>query len=310
MAKTLKVRTEELLLSCLKHSEWIDDALYSYSDSLLDMVAENTRSAKELEALTRLVSKYATYLPPEFCSRNFEWTQQDKIDELASIKAHLVYTLSENYDGIPFTSHQRIKTLESFMEKIWRRGSTPLKAEDDLKDLIALRFIPAGRTADEYVDICYLFFEMIVDCLQKNYGFRPVPGVTKGTAGFDIMKFDPSYMYIPSKIPFGCTHILQGKDYIRTPKENGYQGLQISLYSPQRDLYIEVQVKTQIMFENSEYFESSHDEAYKGVNGQAEIGDKLFDGFDLRQLNNLHGFHSRDGKRFVDNLGLIVPRSF
>ena len=79
MPKTLKARTEELMLGCLSTSEWADEALYQYTDKLLDMTAEIPRSARELEALTRLGSQYAMYLPPEFCSDNFEWTENSSI---------------------------------------------------------------------------------------------------------------------------------------------------------------------------------------------------------------------------------------
>ena len=303
--KTLKARTEELLLNCLKENEWFDTALYSYSNQLLDMTVDTPRSGKELEALTRLVSQYALYLDPIYCSEDFEWTEREKLDELSDIKLTLSFNLSERFPNVPFTSYLRIKTLESFMEKVWRKGSTPSKAEDDLKDLVAFRFVLSGRTPDEFVQECYLFFELIVSYLDE-FGFKPVPSAVKGTKGFDRTLFN-EYIYIPDSIPENCFYIQKGKDYIRNPKTNGYQGLQISLYSPQRGMYIEVQVKTQIMLENSEYFESAHI-TYKGEGGLAEVGEKLFDGKDLRDFNCLHGFHSRDGEKFVDYLGILTPR--
>lgn len=305
MRKNLKARTEELLLYYLSSNEWIDDALYAYSNKLLNMMLEGSCS-KELEAMARLISKYASYLDPAYCRPNFEHTQPDRLDGLTHIKQSLESTLASNYPGVPFTSRSRIKTLESFQEKIWRKGSTPSKAESDLKDLVAFRFILGGRKSAEYVQECYLFFETIIDSLVDEYGFIPIPGETKGTA--DSYNFDSEIVYIPKEIPADCKYIQHCKDYIRTPKENGYQGLQMSLYSSQRELYIEVQTKTLIMYENSEYFESSHDTVYKGSSGMVES--RLFDKFDLRNLNNLHGFHSRDGKNFVDYLGLITPRSF
>jgi len=310
MTKTLKSRTEELLLDCLTSYEWVDEALFNCSDKLLDMINKVPRSAKEIESMARLLSKYASYLDPTFCSKNFATaTQQAKFDELTSIKQSLECAVADDFSEIPFASRARIKTLESFDEKIWRKGSTPSKAESDLKDMIAFRMIIGGRTAKEYVPECYYFFDTLVECLIEEHGFKPVPGSTKGTEGFDPANFDPEFLYIPEEIPKDCKYIHLGKDYIRTPKANGYQGLQLSLYSPQRELYVEIQTKTQIMFENSEFFESSHDDVYKG--GETGVVDsRLFDGFDLRRLNNLHGFHSRDGKRFVDHLGLIVPRSF
>ena len=311
MAKTLKSRTEELLLDCLTSFEWIDEALITCSNTLLDMINEFPRSSRELEAMARLLSKYASYLDPAFC-KNSECTamqQQAKFEDLADVKQSLECAVSEDFPEVPFTSRARIKTLESFDEKIWRKGSTPSKAESDLKDMIAFRQILGGRTAKEYVNECYYFFDTSVRCLIEDYGFKPVPGPTKGTNGFNPANFDPDFLYIPEKVPADCKYIHLGKDYIRTPKANGYQGLQLSLYSPQRELYVEIQTKTQIMFENSEFFESSHDDVYKGAGGIVD-GGRLFDGVDLRMLNNLHGFHSRDGKHFVDHLGLIVPRSF
>lgn len=310
MAKLLKIKTEELLLCCLSSYSWIDQALYAYSDRLLDIIGETSKSTKDLEALVRLISTYTTYLNPTLCSKNFEWTQQAKIDELEKIKVFLECELSKEFKKVPFCSNQRIKSLESFMEKIWRKGSTPSKAESDLKDLIAFRFILAGRTAEEYVYECYLFIDSIINHLMYNYDFKPIPGIVKATEGFDMSNFDPEFVHIPKKIPKGMKHLSIIKDYIRNPKINGYQGLQISLYSPKRNLYVEVQVKTQIMFENAEFFESSHCDSYKAIQGLAGIEHKLFDNYDLRNLNNLHGFHSRNGKNFIDNLGLIVPRSF
>lgn len=308
MAKTLKSRVEEVLLNSLSSFEWVDESFFDCSDKLLDMINEIPRSAKELESMARLLSKYATYLDPRFCSENFECTQQAKFEDLTDIKQSLEDALQDEFSNIPFASRRRIKTLESFDEKIWRKGSTPTKAESDLKDMIALRFILGGRRADEYVPECYMVMDTLVDCLTTECGFKPVPDALKGTDGFDPSKFDPEFIYIPENVPADCKYNGLYKDYIRNPKANGYQGLQLSFFSPTRNLYVEVQTKTEIMYENSEFFESSHDDVYKG--GDAGGGSRLFEGIDLRQFNNLHGFHSRDGKHFVDHLGLIVPRSF
>jgi len=312
MAKTLKSRVEEVLLNSLSSFEWVDEAFFDCSDRLLDMINEIPRSAKELESMARLLSTYSTYLDPRFCSENFECTQRAKIDDLTDIKKALETALQDDFSNIPYASRRRIKTLESFDEKVWRKGSTPTKAESDLKDMIAFRFILGGRRADEYVNECYLVMDSLVDSLTTECGFKPVHGPLKGTEGFDPSKFDPEFIYIPPSVPADCKYADLYKDYIRNPKANGYQGLQLSFYSPTRNLYIEVQTKTQIMYENSEFFESSHDDVYKGgaTGGIVETGSRLFESIDLRRFNNLHGFHSRDGKHCIDHLGLIVPRSF
>jgi hypothetical protein len=92
---------------------------------------------------------------------------------------------------------------------------------------------------------------------------------------------------------------VKAKDYISTPKSNGYQSIQSSLYSPSLGVYLEIQVKTLIMHHNSDYFESSHDQVFKPDTDEV---------FDYRRFNNLHGFHSRDGKSFSDRIGLFSPR--
>ena len=294
--KTLKTLTRELLLEKLCNSAWIDEAIYSFTDDLLDMSvrANNPKTANELEALVRLFSQYASYLPPEQCSPTFCNAKQESIDDLSTILNTLYVIIKDSFPDVPFSSDARVKTLEGYEEKIWRNGSTPCRAETNLKDLLALCFVASGRTAEEFVTECFYIFDLVVDYLEKHCQFRVIPhAVTKDTVGFDIAKFDPNIMFVPTQIP-----------------SDGYQGLQVSMYSPQRNMYLEIQIKTLIMQENSKFYESSHEHVYKAVGGTAQVESKLFDGFDLRKLNNLHGFRSRDGEHFIDRLGLILPRFY
>lgn len=312
MATTkLQARTEELLLYCLSNNEWIDAALFEFSKMLLNMsTSETPRSSAELEALARLVSRYAMYLPTRYCSKSYRSTEQQNMEELSTFKTNLEFFLEDSFPHVPFDSNLRVKSVESYFEKAWRSGSTPSKAESNLKDLIALNTILQGRTSAEFINECYFFLDYIVDYFAKNSDFQPIGNpVLKDTGDFDASHFDPNIVYIPTQIP-KCLMLPYAKDYIRTPKYNGHQALQIYLFSPRRQLYIDIHVKTCIMHDNSEYYEASHKQVYKAIGGTAGITSRLFDNYDLTMLNGLFGFRSRDGMRehVQDNLGLIRPR--
>ncbi|MBR2704621.1 MAG: hypothetical protein IKE91_04040 [Clostridia bacterium] len=310
MGKTLQARTEEILLYCLSNNEWVDEALYQYSKLLLDMMIETPRSSKELESLIRLVSQYAMYLPRRFCSQAYQSTEQRNVSELSMFKTNMEFFLEDAFPHVPFKSNLRIKTVESYFEKIWRNGSTPSKAENNLKDLIALNTILMGRTSDEFINECYLFLDYIVDYFGQNSDFRPIgKPVLKDTTEFDASRFDQSIVYIPSQIP-ECKWLQYAKDYIRNPKCTGHQALQIYLYSVRRKLYIDIHVKTYIMHDTSEHYEASHKLVYKAPGGgTANIAGRLFDEYDITLLNGLHGFRSRDGLRehAQDDIGLLKP---
>ncbi len=315
-SKSLQARTEEHLLYCLSNSPWIDQALCTHVDWLLDQATQSTspRTAEELEALARLWSMYYKYLPPRYCSKEYKATGEHKVQELVTIKSNLDFILEDLYPHVPFSSSLRVKSVQSYEEKVWRSESTPSKAEKTLKDLIAMQFILSGRTSDEFVNECYLFMEAVVDYLWKICGFRPLPGKPKDTQDFNAENFNPSIVYVPSpeSIPTGLVYLPYAKNYIITPKGNGHQALQICLYSPQRGIYLDLHFKTEIMHDNSEHFESSHSLVYKAPGGTAHISSRLFDDYDMSLLNGLYGFRSRTGEPspIQDRLGIIIPRFF
>lgn len=301
MKEDFKLQTRDMLVSCLENAEYIDTALLTYADQLLDIDGEN---AKEAENLAMLISQYVNYLDPRHCNpeRVMDNSEQAQLLVLKDIKDDSACMLEEVYPEISFDPFMRIKTLKSYFGKIWKSNSTPsiAIAEDKVRDLLALRFILNGTTAEEYVLDCYRVHDSLIEYIETEYNFKQVLTTTKDTEGFDITNFSPEDIYVPPKelIP-ECKHLAKAKDYIYTPKWNSYQGIQSSLYSPSLNVFLEVQVKTLIMHHNAEYFESSHDEVFKP---------NTVENFDFRRLNNLHGFHSRDGKRYTDRIGLFNPR--
>lgn len=300
MTDNFKLQTRDMLVSCLENHEYIDTALFDYADRLLDIDDDN--NVEEAESLAWLISQYASYLDPRHCDPNrvIDTAEQTQLIVLRDIRDDLSLMLDEAFPEISFDPFMRIKTLRSYFRKIWREDSTPSIAKEKIRDLLAFRFLLNGTTPSEYALDCYLVHDSIIESLEHETDFKQVKTYTKDTAGFDIKNFPPQEIYVPSKdlIP-ECKHLLKAKDYIYTPKWNGYQGIQSSLYSPSLNVFLEVQVKTLIMHHNSDYFESSHDEVFKP---------ETYEEFDYRRFNNLHGFHSRDGKIFTDRIGLFNPR--
>lgn len=302
MNENFKLQTRDMLVKCLEKFEYADTALLTFADQLLDF--DDEENAEEAEALAWLISQYASYLDPRHCDPNrpIDTAEQTQLVVLREIRDELGIVVEEAFPEVSFDPSDRIKTLKSFFRKIWKKGSTPSIARNNLRDLLALCFILNGTTAKEYVHDCYLVHDTIIEYLEEECGFHQVKTYTKDTKDFDITKFSPEYLYVPSEeeIP-ACKYLAKAKDYISTPKTNGYQGIQSSLYSPSLGVYIEIQVKTLIMHHNSDYFESSHDEVFKPEEDEV---------FDYRRFNNLHGFYSRDGKRYTDRIGLFNPRRF
>ena len=306
--KDLKDQAEKLLLDCLGGAEWIDSALYNYAAQLLEMDGSDEEIA-ELESLAWLISQYASYLDPRNCSpttaKGKNVSEQQQLEVLTDILKDLDSTLRENFPHVPFDPYLRVKSLFSYFEKIWRNGSTPTEAKSRVKDLLAFRFVLNGTSAEEYVLECFEFHEAIIQFLTAC-GFHQRKETLKGTDGFDISKFDPEYMYVPDEVIVpNSAALMKAKNYICYPKTNGYQGIQSVLYSPELGIYIEVQVKTLIMLENSDDYESSHEKVYKvDINSQKPKVD------DYRIFNRLHGFRSRDGKNYKDSIGLLRPKFY
>lgn len=145
------------------------------------------------------------------------------------LKAQAVATHSaimEEFPELDFTTICRIKSFESTMDKIKRKGF------DKVYDIHGLKHIIYGvnDSSDEatLTKYCYILKDFIENYYTKK----------------------------------GCNIITERtKDYIQNPKENGYRALHLS--GQKGDRKFETQIKTANMEQIAKYGNANHSEIYK-----------------------------------------------
>ncbi len=107
---------------------------------------------------------------------------------------------------------------------------------------------------------------------NKNVGFEQLADII----AYRIIVPDIKDCYLALGIIHEAYHTIPGyfKDYISTPKGNGYQSLHTAVIGPQNQR-IEVQIRTKQMHEIAEYGLAAH-WAYKQTNGQVSKEGKQF----------------------------------
>lgn len=220
-----------------KRSTSIPDFLRLYEELLIERADEksvlhaNRLAQYRLEISNR---KYLTELKKDFNS--------------------LYLLISKEFPQLNFLIEGRIKSVVSTDRKIVK-SLNENKSLDLLRDTIAFRTLIFGNySANELVDLCYSIMNSIIKYGNSNYILCEADDV-KNVMDVDA---DSSGLTIPKKSKIYLPYQFGVKDYILTPKKNGYQSLHAVFRRQKGGECFEIQVRTFDMHVFAENGEAAH----------------------------------------------------
>lgn len=150
--------------------------------------------------------------------------------------------IASEYPNLHFNLEGRRKSLLSTEKKILRLQSEN-KSLESLRDLFGFRII----IFDNSEELCYNLMGKIIEFNAKK-GFILCEADSKTDISEDCTSESSPFL---AKYQYGI------KDYIATPKKNGYQSLHAIFQDSERN-YFEVQIRTKKMHEISESGDACH----------------------------------------------------
>ena len=259
--------------------------LYSWNN--IPAIAENIGKniAKEFDYSDFLMQSLATQL---IIAANIRKNSECFHDISEQITRATWDIINETYPEIRFSVSFRGK---SFISEIHKRyasicdGNNPI-----IKDLLAVRIIILNETNLTTLKKCYqIFFKIISSLTQLNNRYLDFPLIVSEpdklitNSAFKQEEF-PDILVPEIKFPDNFERVV--KDYMKYPKQNGYQSLHCSFEIPSLSpkyagLNMEIQLRTLQQHEWAEYMNASHSK-YKRA--RSEKMDKIFY-FDPKKVN-------------------------
>jgi (p)ppGpp synthase/HD superfamily hydrolase len=218
------------------------------------------------------------------------------------------------FPDVQFKIELRIKSLLSFDTKLQllqkeaaqdiEQGKRPRELFP--RDVMAFRIIILDRRDNKGVDDCFRIMNALLPFLVANLEciLQPSSG-TVNTVGFEHSKH-PEVIFPSGDISISDEFKMYVKNYVETPKTNGYQALHSVVMETSLNFYFEIQIETQTMFYNST--QTASHEGHKSVK-YADIYDKE-DEFDPSRVNMPGFFYYPDTDILYDYIGLVTPRIF
>lgn len=275
-SKTTKVESADLLRSSLYSQHSTLEVLQDYEQQLratgdFDHIAH---AAKILE-YRKLIT-----------NRKFLAQLRNNFNDLYKM-------IDKGYPHLHFNIIGRRKSLINVEKKINKLMSEG-KSLDLLRDLYGIRIMTFEHSNTKAITTCYsICTEIIEFFLTKGFTLCEADKIT-GTDKFDISKhsgiFVPKKSGIPEKYWYGV------KDYILTPKNNGYQSLHLVFRAPTGECF-EVQIRTFAMHIHAEHGAAEHSD-YK-----TQKYDKHQFTFDRKKIQ-MNGYDITSDGNIVDYIGL------
>lgn len=202
-----------------------------------------------------------------------------------------------------------IISLEDKCNLVLARKSSP-----SVKDSVGFRIILIGKNTEELIASCYHLMDKCIDFFISK-GFNPTDAEkTISTSDFDPKKHPK--VIVPKKTLLKRENRIFVKDYIRNPKNKGYQSLHI-IFVDSQGREFEVQIRTDEMDEYAEYGPAAH-LGYKKIKYKDDdISEESdFSKVDTSQIDiekiSAEGFHvtENEDNPFYDQAGIFVAREF
>lgn len=204
-----------------------------------------------------------------------------------------IYKLIDHeFPEIKFSIDGRRKSLVSVEKKI-NKLLAEERSLDLLRDIYAFRITLFGSNSLELVNKCYKIANAIIEHSLKKGITLCEAEITQGT---EFISTEHPEVIIPKKSGI-IKHFQKGvKDYILTPKQNGYQSLHLLFRATTGECF-EVQIRTFGMHLHAETGDASH-ETYKN---KKYVKQNLE--FDPKKIN-IPGFGVATNGKIFDMIGL------
>lgn len=188
-----------------------------------------------------------------------EITNRKYLTELKKDFNSLYLLISKEFSGLNFLIEGRIKSVVSTDRKIVKNLNEN-KSLDLLRDTIAFRVLIFGNySATELVDYCYNIMNAIIKYGNSSYILCEADDVKNVMEEND----DSSGLIIPKKSKILIQYQFGVKDYLLTPKKNGYQSLHAVFRRQKGGECFEIQVRTFDMHVFAENGEAAHQDYKK-----------------------------------------------
>lgn len=176
------------------------------------------------------------------------------------------------------------------------------------RDVFAFRIIILDSGRPEEVKSCYDLVNFMLPFMVNEMGciMEPSSGTVK-TEGFDPKKH-PDVLLPMEDAELDPALRVYVKDYVRTPKENGYQALHTMIRDKQLDFFFEIQIGTYTMYRKSLVGTASH-EGHKADRYSDILTAEKFDPSKVK-IPGFYFYPGEDGGEVVDYTGLMSPRTY
>ena len=265
-------------------NDLLNNALYSGRDipEVLKIYAEELRSTGKLEDVA-----HATKIL-EYCkmitNKRLLYRLRKNFNE--------IYSLIDKNFNAKFVIDGRRKSLIS-SEKKCQKLISEGKSLDLLRDIFAFRIILFGKNSFALINTCYAIANAITEhCFAKGLTLCEADPVT-GTCSFK-MEEHPEIL-IPKKSGINKKFQSGVKDYILSPKENGYQSIHLTFRATTGECF-EVQIRTFDMHVHAESGDARHD-VYKSKKYKQNLE------FDPQKIN-IPGYGISPAGKVFDFIGL------
>lgn len=263
----------ERFLNCLYTQSCVADVLSEYCTPMLSSVNPIKRlKAKRLLSFkgvleddrfySRILNMFSTIC--EEIEDNFPDTQYELIGRTKALislinKAeeieeattqNIIDDFFKVYSERPRLTFEKMMKNPEFMDflykKMYERDSkTNEKPENPfnrIHDFFAFRITIEGNRVGDCIDELYGIANVLLKFFDEKSEFEILP--SQPTVQTGELKINPNDIFIPKKSGIEEQYQLFVKDYVISPKQDGYQGLHIIIQDPFTNRDIEIQLRT------------------------------------------------------------------
>ena len=280
---------------------------------------------EESSSLTEALESYIHYLECEY-QKNSDLQIMEKITALRFYNKSIhnkqliathrtefngLYTALEK--GLPsmhFNLDGNKKALKSFIEKLEEQQRKNKSIDSVYKDIHRFRLTITNSNVDDQEMIDYVEKATIIiieHFIEKGYTLcKPdeIKDVIDRNDDAAVLKFKEGNpdVFLPDTTGIPEVYVSRMKNYVFTPKNNGYQGIHLFFADDKNNLF-EVQIRTFDMHIRSEFGNSSH-KKYKSYSKKWDLSKVNIPGFKVVEIEDESGNIER---HLLDNVGVILP---
>ena len=281
--KTLELIHQSYQRSVAKATDVLGIVQHLYDDLSIAEVAEE--DVPTFDSFVDGVRGCLQYRRQTFKLTNF-------VTDINFVLMYIIIWLNstKNMD-IDINLNARRKALESDLAKLLRKSDSNVSV--NIRDRFGLRGIILNDVpSDELIKRIYAVFDAIVGIIAGKNRRARNEFIQWVNSNSKIDNHDKKKIMFMLELPFAVDFV---KDFIESPKDNGYQSLQFSLYTLMYSevlpgAQLEIQLRTTQMHQIAVHGTASHDDVYANTSDR----EKYCKIFTVDDFSNVHikGFSS------------------